>query len=166
MKQKQIIYWLSVAVVGIALGLGLQFVRAWTEPTTAPPGGNVGAPINTSANPQTKAGGLNIGQRLKVGEDISNPPGEAGQIRWTGSDFQGFTGTEWKSLTGATTVIGGYGCTVVGSTYEDSGGTCTLPHPITRECSCPSNCAADCGQGNIRFLPDGTFYTAEVCTCR
>ena len=51
-------YWLKVAIIGIALGFGLQFVRAWTEPTTAPPNGNVGAPINTSSTAQTKAGGF------------------------------------------------------------------------------------------------------------
>lgn len=64
MKQKtrnQVAYWLKVAVFGIILGLGLQFVRAWTEPPagTTPPNGNVGAPINTSGNPQTKAGAMN-----------------------------------------------------------------------------------------------------------
>jgi len=57
-KKKQLTYWLSVAIIGIALGFGLQFVRAWTEPTTAPPNGNVGAPINTSSTAQTKAGGF------------------------------------------------------------------------------------------------------------
>lgn len=57
---KQVIYWLSVIIVGIALGLGLQFVRAWTEPEANPPGGNVGAPLNTSANTQVKAGSLGI----------------------------------------------------------------------------------------------------------
>lgn len=51
---KKFTYWLSVIVIGIALGLGLQFVRAWTEPTAAPPGGNLGAPINTGANVQEK----------------------------------------------------------------------------------------------------------------
>jgi len=56
--KKQLTYWLSVAIIGIALGFGLQFVRAWTEPTTAPPNGNVGAPINTGATAQTKAGGF------------------------------------------------------------------------------------------------------------
>lgn len=64
MKQKpkkQFTYWLSVAIVGIALGLALQFVRAWTEPSAAPPGGNLGAPINTSAAAQTKAGGITAG---------------------------------------------------------------------------------------------------------
>lgn len=57
---KQLSHWLSVIVIGIALGLGLQFVRAWTEPTQAPPGGNVGAPINTSGNYQAKSGRLDI----------------------------------------------------------------------------------------------------------
>lgn len=57
-KKNPITYWLSVIVIGLALGLGLQFVRAWTEPTAAPPNGNVGAPINTSANSQTKSGGI------------------------------------------------------------------------------------------------------------
>jgi hypothetical protein len=53
-NKKNLTYWLSVAVIGIALGFALQFVRAWTEPTTTPPGGNVGAPINTGAIDQTK----------------------------------------------------------------------------------------------------------------
>ena len=112
---KQITHWLSVIVIGIALGLGLQFVRAWTEPTTAPPNGNVGAPINTSVNPQTKSGGLNIGGKLKVGNDAQ--PQATGQIRWNeiSKDFEGFDGTVWKSFTAQ----GGGGgtldpCTVTG----------------------------------------------------
>src|SRR3989344_3344609 len=55
---KQITYWLGVAAVGLVVGLSVQFVRAWTEPTVAPPGGNVGAPINTSGFGQTKVGAL------------------------------------------------------------------------------------------------------------
>jgi hypothetical protein len=53
-----------VIVVGIALGLALQFVRAWTEPTTAPPNGNVGAPVNTSSIWQTKWGQLFVNADL------------------------------------------------------------------------------------------------------
>ena len=56
--KKQLTHWFLVIIIGVALGLALQFVRAWTEPTTAPPGGNVGAPINTSATAQTKAGAI------------------------------------------------------------------------------------------------------------
>ena len=48
------VWWSGVVMVGLILGISLQFVKAWTEPTEAPPNGNVGAPINTSVNPQTK----------------------------------------------------------------------------------------------------------------
>ena len=70
-------YWLKVAIIGIALGFGLQFVRAWTEPTTAPPNGNVGAPINTSSTAQTKAGAMYSNDRvgapyLCIGTDCRN----------------------------------------------------------------------------------------------
>jgi hypothetical protein len=34
------------------------YVSAWTEPSTAPPGSNVAAPLNTSGTGQSKAGGL------------------------------------------------------------------------------------------------------------
>lgn len=53
------VWWSGVVMVGLILGISLQFVRAWTEPTEAPPGGNVGAPINTSVLPQWKGlGGI------------------------------------------------------------------------------------------------------------
>src|SRR4030042_1328146 len=53
-------YWLEVAALGIMLGLILQGARAWTEPSANPPGGNVGAPINTGGNDQSKSGFLGI----------------------------------------------------------------------------------------------------------
>ncbi len=77
---KKIAYWLGVVVVGIALGLGLQFVRAWTEPTVDPPGGNVGAPINTGDAPQAKGAG-NLPRTEKLGSIVANDfclPGEGG----------------------------------------------------------------------------------------
>jgi hypothetical protein len=51
-------YWLKVVALGLVLGISLQFVRAWTEPTVAPPGGNLGAPLNTGNLGQYKQGGL------------------------------------------------------------------------------------------------------------
>lgn len=63
MKQKiskQISYWLGVVAVGLIAGLGIQFARAWTEPSVAPPGGNLNAPINTSNDGQYKEGNLII----------------------------------------------------------------------------------------------------------
>ena len=61
MKQKiikQINYWLGVIAIGLILGVSLQFVRAWTEPAEAPPGGNLEAPINVSNSFQFKKAGL------------------------------------------------------------------------------------------------------------
>jgi hypothetical protein len=53
-------YWTSVVIIGIIFGLALQFAKAWTEPNQPAPNGNVGAPINTSANLQNKVGSLSI----------------------------------------------------------------------------------------------------------
>ena len=53
-KNKKIAYWLSVMVVGVALGLTLQFASAWVGPPPNPPNQNVGAPINTAPVDQTK----------------------------------------------------------------------------------------------------------------
>jgi hypothetical protein len=65
-KKNQIAYWLKIAVLGIILGFGLQFVRAWTEPTSSPPNGNVGAPINTGSQGQTKTGGFRSNTSLSA----------------------------------------------------------------------------------------------------
>lgn len=54
------VWWSGVVMVGLVLGLTLQFVRAWTEPGEAPPGGNVGAPINTGPIGQLKQGVLGV----------------------------------------------------------------------------------------------------------
>ena len=63
MKQKlsqNVTYWLGVVAIGLVVGVSLQFVRAWTEPSVAPPGGNIGAPINTGNNGQSKEGTLMV----------------------------------------------------------------------------------------------------------
>ncbi len=51
------VYWLKVISLGLILGLGIQFARAWTPPTAAPPGGNVSGPLTTGNGDQTKVGG-------------------------------------------------------------------------------------------------------------
>ena len=47
------------AIVGVFL-VGV-FVLAWTEPGSAPPGGNVEAPVNVGASTQAKAGSFIVG---------------------------------------------------------------------------------------------------------
>lgn len=63
---KQVVYWSLVVVIGVALGLALQFVRAWTEPPAdvTPPEGNVVAPVTTSGNTQIKWGSLFVNGNL------------------------------------------------------------------------------------------------------
>jgi hypothetical protein len=63
---KNATYWLSVVAIGLVVGVSLQFVRAWVEPSITPPGGNVGAPISTSAIGQSKAGNLSVNSTFYV----------------------------------------------------------------------------------------------------
>jgi hypothetical protein len=44
---------------------------AWTDPTLAPPGGNVSAPVNVSSSKQIKAGSLGVGGADPVGYGMS-----------------------------------------------------------------------------------------------
>jgi len=99
---KQVTHWLGVIILGLFVGLAVQFVRAWTEPTSTPPGGNVGAPINVSDTDQAKAGALSINYSGKivgltvlgnvgVGTlsplhrlDVSGTPATAGDVHATG----------------------------------------------------------------------------------
>ncbi|MFH1366941.1 MAG: fibronectin type III domain-containing protein [Patescibacteria group bacterium] len=80
--------------------------RAWTEPTAAPPGGNVAAPINVSATTQTKIGTLNIGSGGTLGIIKLNPgtltanPCETGQVAYNSADNTVYycKNTAWTSL--------------------------------------------------------------------
>ena len=63
------VWWSGVVMVGLVLGISLQFVRAWTEPTAVPPNGNVGAPINTGTIGQAKQGVLQV-----LGLTVYNDP--------------------------------------------------------------------------------------------
>jgi hypothetical protein len=58
---KQIAFILSAVVLATIVG---YLVFAWTEPTEAPPEGNVPAPINVGSNAQIKQGALQINADL------------------------------------------------------------------------------------------------------
>src|SRR3989344_8726041 len=48
-------------IAGIAVVVAITLIaNAFTEPSQVPPGGNVSAPLNTSATTQTKTGKLNF----------------------------------------------------------------------------------------------------------
>jgi hypothetical protein len=69
-----LIYWTRVATLGVVIGVGLQFASAWTNPTAAPPLGNVSGPVTTSAIAQYKAGAIGFGGLVKayLGIDANN----------------------------------------------------------------------------------------------
>ena len=54
-KIQKIIHIGIVIIASFVVGLSLQLVHAWTEPTLTAPNGNLGAPINTGASTQTKS---------------------------------------------------------------------------------------------------------------
>ncbi|MCR4342706.1 MAG: hypothetical protein NUV40_02230, partial [Patescibacteria group bacterium] len=58
MKKENIIQSIKVITLGLMVAVGLSYAFAWTAPTSAPPGGNVSAPINVSNTSQTKTGFL------------------------------------------------------------------------------------------------------------
>ena len=51
---------LGAALGGLCIAIGLQYVAAWTEPTSSPPADNVGAPITTGPQAQEKSGTISI----------------------------------------------------------------------------------------------------------
>lgn len=88
---KEIGYWTGVISVGITIGLVLQFASAWTEPGENPPGGNVWAPINTSASNQVKLGAI-IAGAFATDTSVTSPeyciqgfgPGKGCITEWPG----------------------------------------------------------------------------------
>lgn len=58
-------------VTAVFVVAGIYVAKGWTEPSVSAPGGNLGAPINTSAIPQNKAGSLGISGILSVLSDVS-----------------------------------------------------------------------------------------------
>ncbi|KKT08281.1 MAG: hypothetical protein UV86_C0020G0002 [Candidatus Nomurabacteria bacterium GW2011_GWB1_43_20] len=62
---KNIIQALKVTTLAIILSFGISYVYAWTAPTATPPGGNVSAPINTSATAQYKDGAIGFGGLIR-----------------------------------------------------------------------------------------------------
>lgn len=57
---KKIIQAIKISALALVLSVGIGYALAWSAPTSVPPAGNVSAPINTSATPQTKVGALTV----------------------------------------------------------------------------------------------------------
>ncbi len=85
MSRKTLFLSVTVILAGFLLGSGARYILAvtctsadgWCNPTVAPTGGNIDAPINVGDTVQTKTGGLKLGRDLEVtgmaaiGKDVS-----------------------------------------------------------------------------------------------
>ncbi len=110
MRFRLVLICLGVIVLSLASGFGLRLAfAAWQEPTEAPPGGNVPAPINVGSANQTKDGGLTIGGVFRVsgagsGAVIGNPTGDnqgPGALNAEKLCIQGICQTEWPIMLNA-----------------------------------------------------------------
>ena len=111
--QKHITKFLILTII-LTAALSVNYLfAAWVGPTQAPPGGNTSTPIHVGSTNQVKDGGLSL-NALSVfgnglfqgGVQVGNTTNEsAGTIRWTGTDFEGYDGTQWVSLVSGEAVI-------------------------------------------------------------
>jgi len=74
-NQKFILLTVGVLVMSVLLS---YFVFAWTEPSQAPPEGNVPAPLNVSINAQAKEGALIIGDNSAITTSLIVKHGNVG----------------------------------------------------------------------------------------
>jgi hypothetical protein len=151
MKKHITKFLILTIILTAALSVNYLFA-AWVGPTQAPPGGNTSTPIHVGSTNQVKDGGLsvnalsvfgdgwlqgdlNIVGKIKVGNSNASPI--AGTIRWTGTDFEGYDGTQWVSLVSGEAVVvvdpNYTDCINVGGSWVDAQGVCYFPNT-----SCPS----------------------------
>lgn len=116
-KLNILLFFFVGILVAVGIFAGVNMIQAaWNDPTCNPvtdgPGScNVDELLNIGAVLQTKLGALNItgifgrnplsDVRLDAngGLRIGNTAGtQAGTMRWNGTDFEGYDGSTWKSL--------------------------------------------------------------------
>lgn len=107
---------IALIAVGLVVGLGATYAMAFTAPTAPAPGGNVAAPINTSATAQTKSGNFgtlgllnSVGTITSTGGGVRTiAPGLAGSIsarnfRATSNAYPGYSGGPAYEIVGQPT---------------------------------------------------------------
>ena len=97
-------------------------VYAWTEPSQAPPNGNVAAPVNVSATTQYKSGALGIGGVLDVSALRMTIGAGTGKVLT--SDASGLAA--WTASPQPGSLVG-WGRSVT---------NCTIPWPVYSDWSC------------------------------
>lgn len=162
-------YWSAVVIVGVLLGFSLQFVKAWTEPKSAAPGGNVGAPINISATSQYKSGALGIGGVLQVygqalfKNKVKIVDGTQGQGKVLTSDANGVA--SWQTGTSGGTCSSGY--TYAGGWCLDNDGQFRLLRSATEQDAqyVPISTVADAKAVLIKVVAYANWRVSESYAC-
>ncbi|OGZ23897.1 MAG: hypothetical protein A2896_03050 [Candidatus Nealsonbacteria bacterium RIFCSPLOWO2_01_FULL_43_32] len=181
--QKQVspkIVALTFGILTIAF-LAAFYVVAWQEPTQAPPGGNVAAPLNISNVGQSKEGGLILntggaeyglivdeGKTKLEGNGLILPPiyrpdaPEIGQIYLDQKDnyLYYYNGNQWIRIG---TSLSGAGCTSPedcesGFCYRDEDGDGYSMATGQKFCQTVASAGTDCYDANVNARPGQTSY--------
>ncbi|MBU4298492.1 hypothetical protein KJ636_00390 [Patescibacteria group bacterium] len=118
MQKIKSVFLAGLPAIVIATLLVVAIIYAWTEPTSAPPAGNVSAPINVGLDPQTKSGNLGIGGLFRAMGSVSVFDGNVGIGTTTPSGLLDVGGGKLVVLSGGNVGIGTPG---PGSKLEVSG---------------------------------------------
>ena len=107
-RLKKFGYWTSVVALGTVLGVSLQFAGAWTEPASAPPTANIGAPVNTGDNVQIKQGTLQVNNAIVSGSTTATPspaPNGTSTGNMYANDVYIGAASKWASETGISSCV-------------------------------------------------------------
>ena len=174
-------WWLSAILIGIILGLGLGIVKAWTEPASSPPEGNLAAPINVGSTGQFKSGGLllNSGGATNgliveygnVGIGTTNPG--TSKLKVAGLIESSSNGFKFPDGTIQTTAGGAGGKDIAISTgIVGHGGTIPLPYYSDGTQASIAECVASadqrgsgfsCGDACYAYKSGGSYYVFCLC---
>jgi hypothetical protein len=81
------VYWLKVISLGLIVGIGIQFAKAWTNPSSPAPASTIGGPITNNATAQYKTGMLGVNSAVTPTNALE--VGGAGNAYIGGSVFTG-----------------------------------------------------------------------------
>lgn len=139
-------------ILVLCFACGFYVLGAWTEPTAAPPGGNVDAPINIGSNQQSKSGKLSVNGGLDANYGLTVTTGiKVAGNSWFENGVLQINSDSYLRLVARTAPAGANG-----AMYYDSG---------TNKFRCYQNGAwVDCigsggGGGDITAVNAGTGLT-------